>query len=93
MLIDDLVISCELEPEDDRNYLRVEDNICNISVTVQHVAYGFWYRLKCVVEMLIKGYSATDITVSKDNVTKLYNWLTEYRRRNDHLLLKQGKKH
>ena len=75
---DDLKFSCALEPDDNRNFMLVEDFVVDISVTVQHVAYGFWYRLKRALCLLFTGIDANDITLDEGDVIKLSWWLKEW---------------
>ena len=75
---DDLKFSCALEPDDDRNFMLVEDFTVDLSVTVQHVAYGLRYRLKRVLRLLFTGIDANDITLDEGDVIKLSWWLKEW---------------
>ena len=84
--MEEIMFNCDLEPDDERNFLKVEDTVVNIHVTVQHVAYGFWYRLKCALNMLIRGIDANDISVSYDDACTIFawlgNWITFYKKYN-----------
>lgn len=78
MVMDDIEFSCVLEPDDERNFLKVEDVTTCISVTIQHMAYGFWYRLKCAFRILFKGYVANDLSLSEEDVLELLDWLEDW---------------
>lgn len=78
MMKEDLRFNCALEPDDDRNFILTEDFTTSLSFTVQHVAYGFWYRIKCAIRLLFTGVDTNDITISSDNAESLAVWLNEW---------------
>jgi hypothetical protein len=78
MIKDDLKFYCALEPDDDRNFMTVEDFTVNLSITVQHVAYRFWYRLKCALRLLFTGIDANDITITSDDAKSLVVWVSDW---------------
>lgn len=75
---DDLKFHCALEPDDDRNFIIVEDITVVLSVAVQHMAYGFWYRLKCALRLLFTGIDANDIVITSDDAKSLVVWVSEW---------------
>lgn len=75
---DDFIANCSLEPWDERNFLMVEDTIADIHVTVQHVAYGFWYRVRCALRILFTGLDANDIAIDPKDVKRLIYWLESW---------------
>ena len=78
MIKDDFKTNCALEPEDKRNYLLIEDFTMDLSITVQHVAYPFWYRIKCALRILFTGCDANDITVTRDDAQNIVVWMSDW---------------
>lgn len=74
----DLILHCLLEPEDERNFLKMEDDVVDISFIVQHVAYGFWHRIKRAFKLLFTGMAANDIIISEEDVDEIINWLVSW---------------
>lgn len=77
-IMDDFIANCDLEPWDERNFLKVEDTIANIHVTAQHVAYKFWYRARCAFKVLFTGLDANDISLSPEDAKRLAYWLMNW---------------
>lgn len=75
---DDLKFYCALEPNDERNLITFEDFTVNLSITIQHMAYGFKWRLKHALNILFRGFDANDITITSDDAKSIVVWISDW---------------